>query len=145
METKVIKKEVKKNGVDSKNPIPAQEVKPTAQPQNPADSESKEKVFRIIDKFKPEAPKTPEERIELAKQFTELTNRYKHLKEKSNDLAMFEAGNDKMQAKVTFENAQGFKFVIQNSNVIDVLKKSAKEELLILLQEADNEIMTFVM
>ena len=145
MNTKTLTPKNEKAVVNGKVEIPAQAPKPTAQTAEIAKEVEKEKVLQMIQKFKPEAPRTAEERIQLSKQFDELTKRFLHLKEKNNELAMFEAGNDKLQAKVTFENAQGFKFIIHNSNVIEVLKNCAKDELLILLSEADNEIMTFVM
>jgi len=104
----------------------------------------KEALNKVVEKFKPEPPKTAEERISNMKQFEALSTRYKALKEKDEELKTFHAGNDKTSAKITFQNAQGFKFEVQNSNVIDRLTKSAKEELSILLTEAENEILTFI-
>jgi hypothetical protein len=106
--------------------------------------ERKEALNKVVEKFKPEPPKTAEERISNMKQFEALSTRYKALKEKDEELKTFHAGNDKTSAKITFQNAQGFKFEVQNSNVIDRLTKSAKEELSILLTEAENEILTFI-
>lgn len=105
--------------------------------------EKKESLEKVMEKFKPEPIKTAEERINRAKQFEALSTRYNALKEKENELKTFHAGNDKTNAKIVFKNAQGFSFEVQNSNVIDRLTKAAKEELSILLNEAQNEVLTF--
>lgn len=106
--------------------------------------ERKEAVKATLEKFKPE-PMTAEERISRIPLFEELSKRFKILKEKSNELEMFTAGNDKTNAKIIFKNAQGFEFEIRNSNVIDKLTREAHAELNILLAEAKNEILTFEM
>lgn len=105
--------------------------------------EKKQSLEKVMEKFKPEPIKTAEERINRAKQFEALSTRYNTLKEKENELKTFHAGNDKTNAKIVFKNAQGFTFEVQNSNVIDRLTKAAKEELSILLNEAQNEVLTF--
>lgn len=105
--------------------------------------EKKESLEKVMEKFKPEPIKTAEERINRAKQFEALSTRYNALKEKENELKTFHAGNDKTNAKIVFKNAQGFSFEVQNSNVIDRLTKAAKEELSMLLNEAQNEVLTF--
>jgi hypothetical protein len=106
--------------------------------------EKVEAIKATLDKFKPE-PMTAEQRISRIPLFEELSKRYKLLKEKSTDLEMFTAGNDKTNAKIIFKNAQGFEFEIRNSNVIDKLTREAHAELNILLAEAKNEILTFEM
>lgn len=104
----------------------------------------KAETLQMIEKFKPE-PLTAEERIQRIPLFEELSKRFKLLKEKSNDLKMFTAGNDKTNAKIIFKNAQGFEFEIRNSNVIEKLTLEAQKELNILLAEANNEILNFEM
>lgn len=106
--------------------------------------EKKEAIKATLDKFRPE-PMTAEERISRIPLFEELSKRYNLLKSKSEDLKMFTAGNDKTNAKIIFENAQGFKFEIRNSNVIEKLTREAQAELNILLAEAKNEILNFEM
>jgi hypothetical protein len=122
-----------------------EEKNPVAQNGNSTNVDKNVAVIAMIEKFKPEPPKTAEERIEKSKQFEAISKRFTQLKEKSQELLMFEAGNDKLKAKIIFENQAGFKFEIQNSNVIEKLKDCAKDELSILLNEVDNEIMTFQM
>lgn len=101
--------------------------------------------LQVLDKYKPEPFKTAEERINLKNQFDELAKRYEQLKVKFQDFKQFKAGDDKVNAKVTFKNALGYEFIVNNSNVIEVLKKAALDELQILLNEAENEVLTFEM
>lgn len=114
-----------------------------AQSAKPTEEVKKASILATIEKFKPEPPKTAEERILRKDQFDALTKRYLLLKEKSNDLKMFEVGNDKNSSSITFKNGQDFKFEIKNINVIEKLCKGAQEELLILLTEAESEVLTF--
>lgn len=116
---------------------------PSAKNENTAQIETKSTILNVIEKFKPEPFKSAEDRISRKNQFDALAKRYEQLKEKDNELKTFHAGNDKTSAKIIFKNAQGFEFNIQNSNVIDKLTKSAQEELKILLNEAENEVLTF--
>lgn len=123
----------------------AQTVKllPSPKTEKQTEAEQKKDILAQIEKFKPEPPRTAEDRITSIKQFEALSERYKLLKEKDNDLKLFIAGNDKTNAKITFTNGQDFKFDIRNSNVIEKLNKAAQEELSILLKEAENEVLTF--
>ena len=102
-----------------------------------------EELLKKLEIFKPEPYKTPEERISRIKHFEALSKRYNALKEKEDELSTFLAGNDKLNAIVTFKNAQGFEFKIQNSNVIQKITQEAQKELSILLQETSTEILTF--
>lgn len=125
----------------------ANEVKtlPGANISKTAEEVKKADVLKTIEKFKPEPIISADSRIELVKQFQELSKRYNLLKEKDNDLKLFIAGDDKTNTKITFENTAGFKFVIQNTNVIARLSKEASDELNILLRESENEVLTFQM
>lgn len=109
----------------------------------PPVEDKKEEIAKQIEKFKPEPILTPELRIERVEQFTALSTRYHALKEKSRDLKTFKAGNDKLSSKIIFQNAQGFKFEVQNPTVIGKLTEEADRELDILLNEAQNEVLTF--
>ena len=109
----------------------------------PTEQEAKQEVKTLLEKYKPEPPKSAEDRIERSKQFEALSVRFRQLKDKSNELQTFKAGNDKLNAKVVFKNSQGFEFSVQNSNVIGKLLEAGEKELSILLAEADNEVMTF--
>lgn len=117
---------------------PAEVVKTTT-----AEETAKENVSKFLEAHKPEAHKSAESRIERMKQFEALSTRYNQLKEKDNQLKTFEAGNDKLSAKVVFKNAQGFEFSANNSTVIEKLIEAGRKELSILLSEAENEVLTF--
>lgn len=123
----------------------AKEVKrlPIANKVKPTEEEKKAAAKAMIEKFKPEPPRSADDRIMAIGHFEALSKRYKILKEKANELKMFDAGNDKTNAKISFKNAQGFEFDIRNSTVIEKLKTEAEKELNILLAEAENEILTF--
>ena len=123
----------------------AKEVKrlPMANKVEPTEEQKKAAAKAMIEKFKPEPPRSADDRIMAIGHFEALSKRYKILKEKANELKMFDAGNDKTNAKISFKNAQGFEFDIRNSTVIEKLKTEAEKELNILLAEAENEILTF--
>lgn len=123
----------------------AKEVKrlPIANKVEPTEEQKKAAAKAMIEKFKPEPPRSADDRIMAIGHFEALSKRYKILKEKANELKMFDAGNDKTNAKISFKNAQGFEFDIRNSTVIEKLKTEAEKELNILLAEAENEILTF--
>ena len=123
----------------------AKEVKrlPMASKVEPTEEQKKAAAKAMIEKFKPEPPRSADDRIMAIGHFEALSKRYKILKEKANELKMFDAGNDKTNAKISFKNAQGFEFDIRNSTVIEKLKTEAEKELNILLAEAENEILTF--
>jgi hypothetical protein len=114
-----------------------------ANKETTAKTDRKEELNKLVEKFKPEPPRTAEDRINSLSAFEALTQRYRMLKDKEAELKKFHAGNDKTTAKIVFKNSQGFEFSIQNSNVIEKLTKSAQEELSILLNEAENEVLTF--
>jgi hypothetical protein len=114
-----------------------------AKKETTAKNDRKEELNKMVEKFKPEPPRTAEDRINSLSAFEALTQRYRMLKDKEAELKKFHAGNDKTTAKIVFKNSQGFEFSIQNSNVIEKLTKSAQEELSILLNEAENEVLTF--
>lgn len=101
--------------------------------------EPKVTVKAIIEKMKA----TAEERIARIQLFEAHSKRFNLLKEKANDLKMFDAGNDKTSAKIYLENSAGFKFEVRNSNVIEKVTKTMREELNTLLSESENEILAF--
>lgn len=104
--------------------------------------QQKEAIQEMIEKFKPKQP-TADERIQRISHFEAVSKRFKILKEKSNDLKMFDAGNDQTHAKIILKNSGGFEFSVSNSNVIKKVRDAMEKELNILLSEAENEILTF--
>lgn len=115
---------------------------PFEKKETPA-NEQKEAVNALIEKFKPKTPPTAEERIQRIEHFEAVSKRFKQLKEKANDLKMFDAGNDKTNAKIVLKNSSGFEFSVTNSNVIKKVRDAMEAELNILLNEAESEILTF--
>jgi hypothetical protein len=105
--------------------------------------DEKATVNALIEKFAPKSPPTAEERIGRIQHFEAHSKRFKHLKEKSNDLKMFDAGNDKTNAKIVLKNSAGFEFEVSNSNVIKKVRDAMETELNILLAEAENEVLNF--
>jgi hypothetical protein len=108
----------------------------------PTAIEKKEALNAMLDKFKPKQP-TADERIQRISHFEAVSKRFKVLKEKSNELKMFDAGNDQTNAKIILKNSGGFEFSVSNSNVIKKVRDTMEAELNILLADAENEILTF--
>lgn len=100
-----------------------------------------EEIKKLTQSFAP--IKTAEDRIEKATHFKALSDRYRMLKDKENDLKLFKAGNSKINAKITFTNEQGFNFEIKNNLVIDKLIITAQEELNVLLIQTYEEVINF--
>jgi hypothetical protein len=105
--------------------------------------ERKTATETLIEKFISKTPPTAEERIGRIEHFEALSKRFRLLKEKSNDLKMFDAGNDKTSAKIVLKNSTGFEFSVNNSNVIKKVRDTMEAELNILLSEAENEVLNF--
>lgn len=105
--------------------------------------DEKATVTALIEKFAPKSPPTAKERIGRKALFDEVSKRYEHLESKSNDLKMFDAGNDKINAKIVLKNSAGFEFSVNNSNVIKKVRDAMETELNILLAEAENEVLNF--
>lgn len=103
----------------------------------------KQAAKQAIEKFTQKTPPTAEERIERKKHFDAVAERFSFLKDKNNDLKMFDAGNDKINAKIILQNQAGFKFEVSNSNVIKKVRDAMEAELTILLNEAENEVLNF--
>ena len=105
--------------------------------------EKKTAIERMIEKVVDKTPPTAEERIGRIEHFEALSKRFKLLKEKSSDLKMFDAGNDRTNAKIILKNSSGFEFSVSNSNVIKKVRDAMEQELNILLAEAENEVLNF--
>jgi hypothetical protein len=116
---------------------------PTMQKVEPTAVEQKTAIMANIEKFALKTPPTAKERIGRKQLFDEVSKRYEHLENKSNDLKMFDAGNDKINAKIILKNQAGFEFEVSNSNVIKKVRDAMETELNILLAEAENEVLNF--
>lgn len=116
---------------------------PTVKKVETAVIEPKTAIEKMMEKVVDKTPPTAEERISRIEHFEALSKRFKHLKEKANDLKMFDAGNDKTNAKIALKNSSGFEFSVSNSNVIKKVRDAMESELNILLTEAENEVLIF--
>lgn len=105
---------------------------------------TKETVLNTISQFVAPVP-TAEEKIIKVKQFEALSERYQRLKEKSNDLRLFEAGNDQTNAKIMLINSAGFQFEVRNSRVIEKVQNCMQEELDKLLHIAQEKVLNFTL
>ena len=137
-----LKQEVKKVEVAKALPTMAK-VETPIKKEEATQEQQKENVENLIKKFVPKTPPTAEERIGRIQHFEAHSKRSKHLKEKSNDLKMFDAGNDKTNAKIVLKNSAGFEFEVTNSNVIKKVRDAMETELNILLTEAENDVLNF--
>ena len=108
-----------------------------------ANEEPKKQIPAMIEKFAEKQKPTAEDRISRIAHFEAHSRRFQLLKDKSNDLKMFDAGNDKTNAKIILKHNAGFEFEVSNSNVIKKVRDAMETELNILLSEAENEILTF--
>jgi hypothetical protein len=116
---------------------------PTIQKVQSTEEEKKSASMANIEKFALKTPPTAKERISRKGLFDEVSKRYEHLENKANDLKMFDAGNDKINAKIILKNQAGFEFEVSNSNVIKKVRDAMETELNILLAEAENEVINF--
>lgn len=110
-----------------------------AQPTK-ATEEEKKAALELINDLK---PKTAEDKIKSSERFNIISEKYKKLKVKHDELLLFKAGNDKTKTKITFTNDTGFHFEIQNTNVIEKLTNCATDELNNLLADAEKEVINF--
>jgi hypothetical protein len=142
MTTNVKQAENKKEEVKNKiSDLANEKTKLQQEDKNQMPNNVEADIKRLTQSFAP--IKTAEDRIEKATHFRALSERYKMLKEKENDLKLFKAGNSKINAKITFTNEQGFNFEIKNNLVIDKLVITAQSELNVLLTETYEEVLNF--
>ena len=116
---------------------------PIGKKEEVATEQQKQVVRAMVEKFAEKTPPTAEQRIERKGLFEAVAERFSFLKSKSNDLKMFDAGNDKINAKIILQNQAGFKFEVSNSTVIKKVRDAMEAELNILLAEAENEVLNF--
>ncbi|MFB9055074.1 hypothetical protein ACFFVB_18480 [Formosa undariae] len=93
----------------------------------------------VKDLFNP----TAESRIKRAENFKILADKFKFLNDKNDDLQKFIVSSDGTKEKIVLENAQGFKFEVSNSNVIEKVLDVVKSELQNITNEAEKEVLTF--
>lgn len=118
---------------------PAITVKKEEQPLKAVKAESKE-VKSIVENFAP----TAEERIKNAENFKILTNKFEHLKQKSEELKRFKISSDGTKEKIYLENSEGFKFVVSNSKIVDETLNLLESTLNGILKNTEKEVQNFI-
>lgn len=108
--------------------------------KNTPESILKEQTKNLIANFRP----TAEERIKNAEKFQILTTKYDHLKAKKEELEKFKISSDGTKEHIYFENAEGYKLEISNSNIIEQMLTLAENTLNGILQNTQNEVQDFV-
>lgn len=100
----------------------------------------KQETKALIESFKP----TAEQRIQNARKFEILTTKYRHLKEKKEELEQFKISSDGTSERIYFENSEGFKLEVSNSKIIDDMLKLADNTLNNILTETEKQVQDFV-
>lgn len=137
---------VQKNSTTSKKATTSKKVIAPKKVETPKATESKkaEEVKKeakvLIADFRP----TAEERIKNAQKFQILTKKYDHLKEKKEELERFKISSDGTEEHIYFQNSEGYKLEVSNSNVIEKMLKLAEETLTGILKETEKQVQEFV-
>lgn len=100
----------------------------------------KNETLKMIANFRPSA----EERIKNAEKFQILTQKYDHLKVKKEELEKFKISSDGTKEKIYFENAEGYKLEVSNSNIIDKMLSLAEDTLNGILSDTEQQVQEFV-
>jgi hypothetical protein len=99
-----------------------------------------ESTKKLIANFRP----TAEERIKNAEKFKILTEKYDHLKTKKDELEKFKISSDGTKERIYFENAEGFKLEVSNSNVITEMLQLAEKTLFNIVNATEKQVQEFV-
>lgn len=99
------------------------------------------KTAEMIHSF---APPSADERIKNAENFKILTNKFGHLKTKSDELKRFKISSDGTKEKIYLENAEGFKFEVSNSKIIDETLNLLETTLNKILSDTEKQVQEFV-
>lgn len=103
-------------------------------------NELKEQTKHLIENFRP----TAEDRIKNAEKFKILTAKYEHLKAKKEELEKFKISSDGTKERIYFENSEGFKLEVSNSNIVEEMINLAELTLNNILINTQSEVQTFV-
>lgn len=100
----------------------------------------KTETQKLIEKMKPSA----EERIRNAEKFKILTAKYDHLKSKKEELEKFKISSDGTKERIYFENSEGFKLEVSNSNIVTEMLQLAEKTLSTILSNTEKEVQDFI-
>ncbi len=135
--------QVQKREVKTDNKPQSLKLLPTLKTEEMTEVQKTTAIEALAEKFTTQTPPTAKERIARRTLFDEVSKRYEHLENKANDLKMFDAGNDKINAKIILKNQAGFEFEVSNTFVIQKVRDVMQQELNILLKESENEVLNF--
>lgn len=102
--------------------------------------EVKQQTQKMITNFKP----TAEERIKNAEKFKILTSKYDHLKAKKEEMEKFKISSDGTKERIYFENSEGFKLEVSNSNIVNNMLQLAENTLNEIVNKTEKEVQEFV-
>lgn len=129
-----------KKATTSKKTIAPKKVETPKATDSKKAEEVKKETKVLIANFRPSA----EERIKNAQKFQILTKKYDHLKEKKEELERFKISSDGTEEHIYFQNSEGYKLEVSNSNVIEKMLKLAEETLTGILNETEKQVQEFV-
>jgi hypothetical protein len=112
--------EKKTNGTQKKNPV----------------QKSSTKVDELLNP-------TAEGRIKKLENFNLLVKKHKFLNEKNDELQKFIISSDGTKEKIILENAQGFKFEVSNSQVVEKVLDVVSTELETFTKASEKEVLAF--
>ncbi len=140
-----IKKQVtKKLNVQNAKASEKKEVKPVQEKNDIFEAMKKDEIKKesqaLIQSFQP----TAEERIKNAEKFTILTKKYDHLKAKKEELEKFKISSDGTKERIFFENAEGYKLEVSNSNIVNDMLALAENTLSNILNDTKKQVQEFV-
>jgi hypothetical protein len=129
-----------KKATTSKKAIAPKKVETPKATDSKKAEEVKKETKVLIANFRPSA----EERIKNAQKFQIITKKYDHLKEKKEELERFKISSDGTEEHIYFQNSEGYKLEVSNSNVIEKMLKLAEETLTGILNETEKQVQEFV-
>lgn len=86
---------------------------------------------------------TAEDRINRANNFAILAKKHQFLKNKSEELDRFLISSDGTKENIHLTNAEGFKFEVSNTQVIEKVVQTISEQLNVFLEKSNREILDF--
>lgn len=86
---------------------------------------------------------TAEDRINRAQNFEILAKKYHFLKNKADELNRFLISSDGTKENIHLTNAEGFKFEVSNTQVIEKVVETISEQLNVFLEKSNREILDF--
>ncbi|MAR57251.1 MAG: hypothetical protein CMM93_08720 [Rickettsiales bacterium] len=103
----------------------------------------KAELKKATDKVEAILNPTAEKRINKLETLQILSEKYKAVKEKTDDLTNYRASNDDTQARMEFKAQNGYSFSISNNAVIEEVLNVVENKLFAMLEKSEKEIIDF--